>query len=140
MGNGIGVVVVHGGGGTQQSTSGWRDTLAAHGYVVMSIDYPDLGQYPDVYPKAARAVKLAVQYLRRNAVTYGITTNKIVGVGMSQGAIAWGEAMIWDNDYGYFQTDSTISDHLDAAILLYGYYDNDLATILSSEDISATIR
>jgi acetyl esterase/lipase len=130
VGNGIGVVVVHGGGGTQQSTSGWRDTLAAHGYVVMSIDYPSLGQYPDIYPLEVRAVKLAVQFLRRNSGQFGISTNKIVGIGMSQGAIAWGESMIWDNESAYFQTDSTISDHLDAAILLYGYYDNNFSNPL----------
>ncbi len=121
VGNGIGVVIAHGQGATQQSTSGWRDTLAAHGYVVMSIDYPDFG----VYPKASRAAKLAVQFLRRSALQFGITTNKIVGVGMSQGAITWGEAIIWDNDHEYFQTDSTIDDHLDAAILLYGLYEYD---------------
>lgn len=121
--NGIGAVIVHGGGSTQQSVSGWRDALAAYGYIVMSIDYPDQGAPPDVYPNAARAVKFAVQYLRRNAARFGITTNKIVGVGMSQGAITLGESIIWDNDYVYFRTDSTINDHFDAAVLLYGWYD-----------------
>jgi hypothetical protein len=36
----------------------------------------------------------------------------------------WGETIIWDNDDAYFGTDPTIDDHLNAAILLYGVYDN----------------
>jgi acetyl esterase/lipase len=121
LSNGIGAVLVHGSDVDRQTVSGWSDTLAAHGYVTMSIEYPSV--FPvSVYPKAARAVKLAVQFLRRNAVRFGITTNKIVGFGGSLGAITWGEAIIWDNDYVYFQTDPTIDDHLNAAILLYGGY------------------
>ncbi len=117
--NGIGAVLVHGSGVTRQTTRGWCDSLAAYGYIAMAIEYPDA----QPYPRPVRAVKLAVQFLRRNAARFGITTNKIVGLGQSMGSIAWGEAMIWDNDFRFFQTDSTVSDHLDAAILLYGAYD-----------------
>jgi acetyl esterase/lipase len=119
--NGIGVVLVHGGGVTRQTNRPWCDTLAAHGYTAMSIEYPEPLSY--VYPKGARAVKLAVEFLRRNATRFGITTGKIAGFGFSLGSATWGETIIWDNDDGYFQTDPAIDDHLNAVVLLYGYYD-----------------
>ncbi len=122
--NGIGVVAVHGCTNSRLDSRPWYDTLASYGYTVMSIDYPDPCVTPtSVYPQKTRAVKLAVEFLRRNADRFGISTGKIVGWGMSQGASTWGEAIIWDNDDAYFQTDSTVDDHVDAAILLYGHYE-----------------
>jgi acetyl esterase/lipase len=118
VGNGIGAVLAHGSGVSRQTVRGWCDTLAARGYVAMTVEYPDA----EAYPNPPRALKLAVQFLRRNAARFGITTNKVIGLGTSMGAITWGEAIVWDNDFRYFDTDSTISDHLDAAILLYGDY------------------
>jgi acetyl esterase/lipase len=118
IGNGIGAVLAHGSGVSRQTVRGWCDTLAARGYVAMTVEYPDA----EAYPNPPRSLKLAVQFLRRNAARFGITTNKVIGLGTSMGAITWGEAIVWDNDFHYFNTDSTISDHLDAAILLYGDY------------------
>jgi acetyl esterase/lipase len=124
VGNGIGVVLVHGSGGARQNSRPWCDTLASYGYVAMSIEYRDPDVNPGaVYPKKTRAAKLAVEFLRRNAARFGITTGKIAGWGMSNGAHTWGEAIIWDNDDAYFQTDSTVDDHVNAAVLLYGYYE-----------------
>ena len=103
----------------------WCDTLAANGYTAMTIDYYDWSNATlSAYPKPVRAFKTAVQFLRRNATRFRITSGRIVGFGQSEGAVHWGETIIWDNDYNYFQTDSTISDHLDAAVLFYGLYDN----------------
>ncbi len=124
--NGVGVVLTHGRGAIGADMSMWCDTLAAHGYVAATIEYYDFStnsQYT-TYPKPIRAFKTAVQFLRRNAARFKITTGRIVGLGQSEGAMHWGESIIWDNDYAFFQTDSTISDHLDAAVLLYGIYDN----------------
>jgi len=124
IGNGVGVVLVHGATQSRQALRTWCDTLASYGYVAMTIDYPDPELTPSaVYPKKTRAVKLAVEFLRRNAVRFGITTGKIVGWGHSLGAGTWGEAIIWDNDDAYFQTDPSVDDHLNAAVLFYGYYE-----------------
>jgi dienelactone hydrolase len=121
--NGIGIVLVHGCTGIRTDSRSWCDTLASYGYVAMSIEYPDPCVTPGaVYPQKTRAVKLAVEFLRRNAARFGITTGKIVGWGMSQGANTWGEAITWDNNDVYFQTDSSVDDHINAAVLLYGYY------------------
>ncbi len=121
---GIGVVLGHYMTGDRLTAKVWCDTLAARGYLAMTIDYSDIGSVPNgVYPKPVRAFKIAVEFLRRNAGRFGIKTNKIVGFGQSQGSLVWGQTIIWDNDDAYFRTDSTIDDHLNAAILLYGAYD-----------------
>jgi len=117
--NGVGVVVTHGA------------TLAAHGYLAMTIDYYSLVTIPGptvdtiaAYPRQARTFKIAVEFLRRNASQFNLFTDQIVGFGMSGGAYHWGQSIIWDNDDDFFQTDPTINDHVDAAVLLYGPYDN----------------
>jgi len=120
-GNGIGVLVVHGSGVSRITNRVWCDTLVAHGYTVFTIEYPLPPSY--VYPKPPRAVKLAVEFLRRNALSFGITTGEIFGLGFSRGSATLGEAIIWDNDDTFFQTDPTINDHFDAVTLLYGYYE-----------------
>ncbi len=123
--NGVGVVLAHFMTGTRHTLAAWCDTLAAHGYTAMTIDYYDMrDSILSAYPKPIQSFKTAVQYLRRNAARYRITTGKIVGLGESEGAFHWGQSIIWDNDYRFYQTDSTISDHLDAVILFYGLYDN----------------
>jgi len=100
----------------------WADTLAKRGYVVMTIDYLDFNEGAR-YPQPVPSFKIAVEYLRRNAAQYGITTGKIVGFGQQSGASTWAVSITWDNDDNFFHTDPTISDKLDAAILLYGIYD-----------------
>jgi len=133
--NGVGVVVAHGayseGPFQRQSMKIWCDTLAVNGYLAMTIDYYSLDTNPGpvidtsaTYHWQATTFKLAVEFLRRNANRFNIYTGKIVGFGMSGGAYHWGQSITWDNDDSFFQTDSTINDHLDAAVLLYGIYDN----------------
>jgi predicted esterase len=89
----------------------------------MTIDFPELSS--SVYPKPVRAFKVAVEFLRRNAVRFGLDTTQkqVFALGKSQGSVIWGETIIWDNDDVYFGTDSTIDDHLNGAILFYGAYD-----------------
>jgi dienelactone hydrolase len=120
---GIGVVLTHYYTGSRMSHRIWCDTLAARGYVAMTIDYPDMDRSDGLYPKPVRAFKTAVQFLKRNADRFGITTGQVVAWGQSQGSTEWGQTIIWDNDHDYFGTDPTIPDGVDAAVLLYGMYD-----------------
>jgi acetyl esterase/lipase len=121
---GIGIVMTHGYTAPQTGNQFWRDSLVAHGYLVMAVVHPDMNVAPDgLYPKLVRAAKTAVQFLRQNADLFRITTGKIVGWGQSQGAMVWGQTIIWDNDHQYFGTNPALNDHIDAAILLYGLYD-----------------
>jgi acetyl esterase/lipase len=120
---GVGIVMTHGYTGPPKGEQFWVDSLVAHGYLVMAVEHPDMTVAPNgLYPRLVRATKTAVQFLRMNAVQFGITTGKIVGWGNSQGAMIWGQTIIWDNDHAYFGTNPAINDHVDAAILLYGLY------------------
>jgi dienelactone hydrolase len=131
---GVGIVVCRGMFQTRLSEFGvWCDSLAANGYLAMTIDYPDINASDGAYPNPVRAFKTAVEFLRINADRFELTTGKIVGLGASQGALVWGQTIIWDNDDTYFGTDSLTDDHLDAAILLYGAYD--LFHDISSSDL-----
>ena len=116
-GNGNGVLVVHGGGVTRITNRLWCDSLAGNGYTVFTIEYP-----AGSFPLPARAVKLAIEFLRENAQSFGITTGKIAGLGFSDGSTTFGQTIIWDNDDAYFQTDPSVDDHLNAVALLYGNY------------------
>ncbi len=123
MARGVGIILTHGITAPRQSLNFWCDTLSAHGYVAMSIDYHDIDQLSGRYPKPVRAFKTAVQFLRRNAARFGIDADKLVALGQSQGSIVWGQTLIWPNDYAYFNTDPAINDDPAAAILFYGLYD-----------------
>jgi len=120
---GIGIVMTHGYTAPPTGNQFWRDSLVAHGYLVMAVAHPESNVSPNgLYPRLVRAAKTAVQFLRQNATRFEITTGKIVAWGQSQGAMIWGQTIIWDNDHAYFGTNPDISDHVDAAILLYGLY------------------
>jgi dienelactone hydrolase len=124
--NGAGIVLCHGITATRVQMEIWCDSLAAHGFVAMTIDYYDIiDAAHGRYPKPVRAFKTAVQFFRRRAARFGISPDKIGGIGLSQGSIVWGETIVWDNDHAFFQTDSTIDDRLDAVVMLYGLFDND---------------
>jgi acetyl esterase/lipase len=86
------IVYMHGGGwsgGTPRTTGAfenWPEVLAsfaARGYVVASIHYRLSGEAP--YPAAIQDAKAAVRWLRTNATTYGIDTNRFVSWGVSAG-------------------------------------------------------
>lgn len=137
--NGIGVVLAHWGTGTRQTTHAWCEAFAANGYVAMTIDYYDFNGYPGVksrYPKPTRAFKTAVEFLRRNAERFGIRTRKIVAFGQSEGSIHWGITITENHDDAFLGIDSLVADSVDAAVLLYGAYDNEnfLQSILGYSD------
>jgi acetyl esterase/lipase len=123
--NGAGVILCHGISAARHQMDVWCDSLAAHGFVAMTIDYYDINNRTSGgYPKPVRAFKSAVQFLRSRAARFGISPDKIAGLGLSQGSIVWGETIVWDNDYAYFGTDPSVDDGLDAVVLLYGLFDN----------------
>ena len=83
------IVVVHGGGFMfgDQTMDIIQPVIAAgleNGYVVASVDYRKSTE--STFPGALADVKAAVRYLKANADTYGIDTEKIVIWGESAGA------------------------------------------------------
>jgi len=117
----VGVILGRYTNATRMTAKVWCDTLAARGYLAMTIDYGNLDV--SVYPKPQRAFKTAVEFLRAHADRFQISPNRIVGFGQSQGALIWGQTIPWDDDDAFFGTDAAIRDGLDAAVLLYGAYD-----------------
>jgi acetyl esterase/lipase len=86
------VVYIHGGGWTSGHTrhsgafSDWPGVLAgiaAHGYVVASLNYRLSGEAPS--PAAIHDVKSAVKWLRANAGVYGIDGSTVLTFGGSAG-------------------------------------------------------
>ena len=69
--NGVGVIVAHGLGGNRFERT-WADSLAANGYVAMTIDYKDIDEGAK-FPVPVTTYKLAVEFLRRNAIRFNIT-------------------------------------------------------------------
>src|SRR5262245_10604153 len=65
--NGTGVVIAHGATLNDSNMHIWGDSLAAHGYVVLSIDYYDFfDPVPTLYPNPVREFKFGIEFLRRN--------------------------------------------------------------------------
>jgi acetyl esterase/lipase len=127
--NGAAIIIAHGifinSPKMRHSMQIWGDTLAANGYVTMNLDYYPLATGPlSIYPNQVTTFKLAVEFLRRNKNRFQLFTDQIVGFGMSGGAFHWGQSIIWNNEDEFFKTDPAIDDHVDAAILLYGAFDN----------------
>lgn len=121
--NGAAVIAVHELGATRSTLHLWCDTLAAHGYLVMTIDYPDPVNNRATFPAPPRALKVATQFLRRNATAFHIDAERIGAFGRSLGAGVIGECIIADGDTALLHTDGTVDDHLNAAVMLYGIYD-----------------
>ncbi len=123
MPNGISIVAVHGLGDAVSTMNGWSDTLAAHGYTVLNIDYPDPVNAGATFPMPVRAIKTAVQFMRRSRNHFHLTTNVVGAVGRSLGAGLIAQSLIDEADYSVYGIDNTISDHIDFAAILYGIYD-----------------
>ena len=124
--NGAAIILAHHAGATPEDYSIYGNFFSSYGYVVISIDYYSFFHVlgPPLYPDPVRAFKTAIEFLRKNAMTFGCYTGKIAGFGFSEGAMHWAETISWDNDDAYFNTDPSINDHLDAVICYYGLYDN----------------
>ena len=124
--NGAAIVLSHASGSTISTMEIWGNYYSSYGYVVIAIDYYGFfhpSGIPSVYPDPVRAYKTAIEFLRRNAMTFGCYTGKVAGFGFSQGAWHWPQAAAWDNDDAFFGTDPLINDHPDAMVLFYGLYD-----------------
>ena len=106
--NGVGVALGHWWTGDRQRMRVWAESLAASGYTAMAFDYFDFNYVTTIckYPKPVTTFKLAVEFLRRGAERFRITTGKVAGLGQSEGAIHWGQSIVWDNDDVFFETDS----------------------------------
>ncbi len=80
------VVCIHGGGWTHGDRADLRNTieaLACKGYVAVSVDYRLAPK--DRFPAAVEDCKAAVRWLRANAATYKINSERIGVVGFSSG-------------------------------------------------------
>ncbi|MGB6031670.1 MAG: hypothetical protein WBH55_02460, partial [Bacteroidota bacterium] len=92
--NGVGVALGHWWTATRHTPRCWAETLAANGYTAMAFDYYDFNYRHNVckYPTPVTTFKLAVEFLRRGADRFGITTGKVVGFGQSEASWHWGQA------------------------------------------------
>ena len=81
------VLMIHGGGwihGSKENLIPMAQQLAKNGFVAMTVEYRLGGESP--YPAAVYDLKTAVRWIRANAKTYHIDTNKIAVYGCSAGA------------------------------------------------------
>ena len=136
--NGAAVIMVHFLGGNPDDLHLWGDVLSSYGYVALSIEYYAFENsfgVPNLYPGPVLAIKTAAEFLRKNSLQFGCYSGKVAAIGNSAGAMHIGQTIIWDNDDAYFGTNAGINDHLDAAILFYGWYDyyNHLESIFNSQ-------
>jgi acetyl esterase/lipase len=129
----VGLVLIHGGGGTQgrrEDLRAWAERYGREGYVTLNVDYyltpEDRVADPrqPTYPRPERDVKAAVQYLRRRAGALGIGADRIVAQGHSAGARLGGQLLTTPDD-PYFagpeRWDGT-SDRADGFVGFYGAY------------------
>ena len=85
------MVIIHGGGWTSGQRDAAREinigtTLAAHGYVCLSIDYQLQSKNgPKIWPRNLYDCKTAVRWLRANAKRYQIDSEHIGVIGGSAG-------------------------------------------------------
>ena len=84
------VVWIHGGGWISGQRNAKRElsicsTLARHGYVAMSIDYLLSDHHQAVWPTNLWDCKLAVRWLRKNAVRLGVDPERLGVMGGSAG-------------------------------------------------------
>ncbi len=84
--NGIGVLLVHGGGwsgGDRSQLKGYGVLLGRKGYTCVASEYRLTGEA--LWPAQIEDVKAAVRYMRANAVELGIDPDRIVVSGNSAG-------------------------------------------------------
>lgn len=128
------LIHVHGGawvtgtkrlGGPVQDYPALLAQLAAHGYIVASIEYRLDGEAS--FPAAIQDVKAAIRFLRKRAGNYGIDPARVGIFGESAGgqlaALAGTSCGIAAFAPSADQTDPGISDCVQAAAPWYGVYD-----------------
>lgn len=85
-----GIVIIHGGGWTGGDKGAAREinigtTLAAHGYVCMSINYALAKTGSPTFPQNIQDCKRAVRWLRKNAARFQLDTEHVGAIGGSAG-------------------------------------------------------
>jgi len=124
------LVVIHGGGWNDGHRDGRREieiggTLAANGYVAMSIDYKlSYGKYA-VWPTNLWDCKTAVRWLRKNAAKLGVDPDRIGVVGGSAGGhLAAMLALTQPGDgLDPAEPDSNVSCRVKCCVDMYGIVD-----------------
>lgn len=82
-----GIVAIYGGGwqsGEPSRNARFHRYMANQGYTVVAIDYRHAPQHQ--FPAQLQDVELALQWVRQNAASYSIDTNRVALVGWSAGA------------------------------------------------------
>jgi len=120
--NGTAVVLVHELGTARSTMEIWGDTLAAHGFLALSIDYPDPVNSGATFPEPVRAVVAGVQFLR-SMTSESPVVSRVGVLGRSLGALLAAEAKMNAQDYALLGIDSVYSGQVDFDVLLYGLYD-----------------
>ena len=81
-----GILMIHGGGwrsGDRSHNNTLAGQLAAKGFVAVPVEYRLSTEA--LYPAAVHDLKAAIRWMRANASTYGIDTNRIAVLGFSAG-------------------------------------------------------
>ena len=83
------VVLIHGGGWTSFDKStmrGMGEFLARFGFVAFSVDYRLFKDHENLWPAQLDDVQHAVRWIRANASTYGVNSDRVGAFGHSAGA------------------------------------------------------
>ena len=125
------LVAVHGGGwqiGDRKFYTHWGSYFAKNGYAVFAIEYRLMKPGLKTYPGAVYDVKAAVQYVRAEAATLGVDSDRIALMGDSAGAhlsalvALAGEEPPYSTEYRNDPYSST-SHTVKAVVGVYGVYD-----------------
>ena len=120
-----GIVIIHGGGWTGGDKGAAREinigtTLAANGYVCMSINYQLATQGHPTFPANIQETKRAVRWLRKNASRLQIDPQHIGAIGGSAGGHLTALLAVSGPEVGLDPTeDSEYSCRIQAAVPLY---------------------
>jgi acetyl esterase/lipase len=120
-----GIVIIHGGGWTGGEKGAKREinigtTLAAHGYVCVSINYALASEGHPTWPGNLHDCKRAVRWLRKNADKYHIDANQIGVIGGSAGGHLAAMLAVTGPDDGFEpKEDPGISTRVQAAVPMY---------------------
>lgn len=114
------VVLVHGGGwfqGSRKTFQAMAVMLAEKGFAVANIDYRLSGE--SKFPGAIEDCKAAIRWVRANAKSYNLNSNKIFGIGGSAGGHIIAMSALTDEDvYEGNGGNASYSSKLQAAIIL----------------------
>ncbi len=120
-----GVVIIHGGGWTGGDKGAAREinigtTLAAHGFVCMSINYALAKTGSPTFPQNIQDCKRAVRWLRKNAARFHLDAEHIGAIGGSAGGHLTALLAVSGPDAGLDpEEDAEYSCRIQAAVPMY---------------------